>query len=92
MLCKGVIAVEIWQYLLIVGGGLLLVAAACLLPGRFFKLFGTLALNLGMGLALLLVLNLLSAEQLLPLNVLTIAVSDILGMPGVATLAVLAAI
>ena len=28
---------EIWQYLLILAGGLLLVFAACLLPGRFFR-------------------------------------------------------
>jgi inhibitor of the pro-sigma K processing machinery len=83
----------IWQYLLIIGGGLLLVFAACLLPGRFFRIFGTLALNAGLGLALLLALNLLFGETLqLPLNALTLAVSGFLGLPGVATLAVVAAL
>jgi len=81
----------IWQYLLIIGGGLLLVFAACLLPGRFFRIFGTLAVNAGLGLALLLVLNLIFGESLqLPLNTLTLAVSGLLGLPGVATLAVVA--
>lgn len=35
----------IWQYLLILAGGLLLVFAACMLPGRFFRIFGTVAYN-----------------------------------------------
>lgn len=83
----------IWQYLLIIGAGLLLVFAACLLPGRFFRIFGTLALNAVLGLALLFALNLIFGESLLlPLNTLTLSVSGLLGLPGVVTLAVMAAL
>ena len=78
-----------WQYLLIVGGGLILVALACLLPGRFFRFCGTLALNAGLGLALLLALNFFTDTQL-PLNPLTLSVSAALGLPGMAALAVIA--
>jgi len=82
----------IWQYLLILGGGLLLVFAACLLPGRFFRFFSALALNAGLGVTLLVVLNLVLGNAILPLNVFTLAVSGVLGLPGMATLAVVAAI
>ena len=83
----------IWQYLLILAGGLLLVFAACLLPGRFFRIFGTSAINAAAGLALMFALNLIFGESFtLPLNVLTLAVSGLLGVPGMATLAVIAAI
>lgn len=83
----------IWQYLLILAGGLLLVFAACLLPGRFFRIFGTIAINAAAGLALMFALNLIFGESFtLPLNVLTLAVSGLLGVPGMATLAVIAAI
>lgn len=80
----------VWQYMLIIGGGLLLVGAACLLPGRFFRVFGALAANMGMGLALLFVLNIIGGDPLLPLNGLTLAVSGLLGAPGVGALAALA--
>ena len=84
---------EIWQYLLILAGGLLLVFAACLLPGRFFRVFGVLAANAACGLALLLALNLLfSSSFTLPLNALTLGVSGLLGAPGIAALAAIAAI
>ena len=83
----------IWQYLLILAGGLLLVFAACLLPGRFFRIFGTIAINAAAGLALMFALNLIFGESFtLPLNVLTLAVSGLLGVPGMATLAVIVAI
>ena len=82
----------VWQYLLIIGGGLMLVGAACLLPGRFFRVFGTVALNACMGLALLVAVNVISGSALLPVNGLTVAVSGVLGAPGMAALAVLAAI
>ena len=83
----------IWQYLLILAGGLLLVFAACLLPGRFFRIFGTIAINAAAGLALMFALNLIFGESFtLPLHVLTLAVSGLLGVPGMATLAVIAAI
>ena len=59
----------IWQYLLILAGGLLLVFAACMLPGRFFRIFGTVAINAASGLALLFALNLIFGETFtLPLN------------------------
>ena len=83
----------IWQYLLILAGGLLLVFAACMLPGRFFRIFGTVAINAASGLALLVALNLIFGETFtLPLNALTLGVSGVLGVPGMATLAVIAAI
>ena len=67
--------------------------AACLLPGRFFRIFGTIAINAAAGLALMFALNLIFGESFtLPLNVLTLAVSGLLGVPGMATLAVIAAI
>jgi len=83
----------IWQYLLIVGGGLLLVFAACLLPGRFFRILGRIGINAALGLALLFALNLIFGSSfILPLNALTLAVAGVLGLPGVATLAVMAAL
>jgi len=82
----------VWQYFLVVGGGLLLVAAACLLPGRFFRIFKGLAVNMGLGMAVLMMINLFSANILLPVNGLTLAVSGMLGVPGVAALAVIAVI
>lgn len=83
----------IWQYLLILAGGLVLVFAACMLPGRFFRIFGTIAINAAAGLALLFALNLIFGDSFtLPLNGLTLGVSGVLGVPGIAALAVLAAI
>ena len=79
-----------WQYLLIVGGGLALVGAACLLPGRAFRIFGAAAANLAMGLAVMVAVNMLTGSALLPLNGLTVAVSGILGAPGMGALAALA--
>ncbi len=83
----------IWQYLLILAGGLILVFAACMLPGRFFRVFRVIGINAVAGLALLLVLNLLFGNTFaLPLNTLTLAVSGLLGVPGMATLAVISII
>lgn len=83
----------IWQYLLILAGGLILVFAACMLPGRFFRIFRTIGINAVLGLALLFVLNsFFGGTFALPINGLTLAVSGVLGLPGMATLAVMSII
>jgi pro-sigmaK processing inhibitor BofA len=82
----------IWQYILIIAGGLVLVFAALMLPGRFFRIFAKLGLNAVLGLALIFTLNIFFGNTvILPLNALTLAVSGLLGVPGVATLAVMSA-
>lgn len=81
----------VWHYLLLVAGGLLLIFFACLLPGRFLRLAAALGFNAALGLALLLLLNAFSGLTL-PLNALTLSVSGLLGLPGMAAVAVIAAI
>ena len=84
----------IWQSLLILLGGLGLVFIVSVMPMRFFRLLGRFLVNASLGLLLLFVINLFAGwtNVLLPLNTLTMAVSGLLGIPGVAALAVIAAI
>lgn len=84
----------LWQYLLLLAAGLVLVLTACLLPEKFFRGVIRVSLNALAGLALLLLINVFSGLTgfTLPLNGLTVAVSGLLGAPGMAALAVLAAV
>lgn len=84
----------LWQYLLVLLAGLAFVFVACMAPERFFRLVGRGAANVAMGFALLLLINACAGWTALqlPVNGLTLAVSGLLGAPGVATLAVIAAI
>lgn len=70
--------------------GLLLVLLISLASGRLRHVCAVLGLNALSGLALLAAINMLSAQLFLPLNGVTVAVSSLLGLPGVAALAVLA--
>ena len=81
----------LWRYVLPVVAGLFLVLLACLLPERFLRGAFRLALNAAAGLTLLLLLNNFTALTL-PLNALTLAVGTLLGAPGVAAVAVIAAV
>ena len=85
---------SLWQYLLALGAGLALVFVVSLAPEKCFRLAGRFAANAAMGLALLLVVNACAGWTALqlPVNGLTLAVSGLLGAPGMAALAVLAAI
>ena len=85
---------SIWQYLLLLAGGLLLIFAASLAPEHFFRIATRLAVNAGCGLALLLLVNAFSAATglILPLNGLTLAVSSLLGAPGMVAVTALAAL
>lgn len=84
----------VWQYLLVLAAGLALVFAACLAPEKFFRVLGRVAVNAGAGLALLLIINACSGftSLSLPLNGLTLAISGLLGAPGMAAMAVIAAV
>lgn len=82
---------SVWQYLLILAAGLLVVFFACLVPQKFFKVLVRLGINAAAGLALLLLVNALTALTL-PLNGLTLAVSGLLGVPGMLAVTALAAI
>jgi|GEM_PF-4845607 len=90
----GVTTMTVWHYLLILGVGLALVFAACLAPERFFRILGKIAVNALAGVALLLLINAFSGwtNLTLPLNGLTLAVSGLLGAPGMAAMAVIAAV
>ena len=81
----------LWRYVLPVAGGLALVLLACLLPDRFLRGLLRLALNAAAGCALLAVVNTCTGISL-PLNALTLAVGGLLGAPGIAAAAALAAI
>lgn len=81
----------LWRYILPVVAGLFLVLLACLLPERFLRGAFRLVLNAVSGLVLLLLLNNFTALTL-PLNALTVAVGSLLGAPGVAAVAVIAAV
>ena len=81
----------LWRYVLPVVAGLFLVLLACLLPERFLRGLSRLALNAATGLALLLILNNFTALDL-PLNALTVALGSLLGAPGVAAAAAIAAV
>lgn len=85
---------DIWQYLLVLALGLLLVFLACLAPERFFRGLVRLGLNAAAGLALLIVINALAGATglLLPLNGLTLAVCSLLGAPGLLAVAAIAAV
>ncbi len=82
------------QYLLILLAGLAVVFLACLSPERFFRVIGVVAGNVAMGFALLFAVNALSGitQLTLPINGLTLAVSGVLGAPGIAAVTALAAI
>lgn len=83
---------ELWQNLLWVGGGLLAVLLVSLAPGRMGRILAMMGINALAGLAVLTVINLASGftQLFLPLNGVTVAVSSVLGAPGVVALAVLA--
>lgn len=81
----------LWPYILPVSAGLLLVLFACLLPERFIRVLAHLVVNAAFGLALLLLINNFTALTL-PLNGLTLAAGGLLGAPGVAAMAVIAAV
>lgn len=85
---------ELWQNLALAAGGLMLLLLAAVLPMGFLRFLGHLALNCVLGLLVLTVINLFSGATgvILPLNGMTLAVSGFLGIPGVAALAVMAAI
>lgn len=85
---------SIWQYLLLLAGGLLVVFAACLMPERFFRVATHLAVNAGCGMALLLLINAFSNATglILPINGVTLAVSSLMGIPGMLAVTALAAI
>ncbi|MDO4732511.1 MAG: pro-sigmaK processing inhibitor BofA family protein [Bacillota bacterium] len=85
---------NLWQYLLLLLAGLAVVFVACLVPERFFRLAGRASANVAMGMALLLLINACAGWTALqlPVNGLTLAVSALLGAPGMASLAVIAAI
>jgi pro-sigmaK processing inhibitor BofA len=84
----------IWQYLLIIAAVLATVLLVSISPGPIFRLLGRLGFNVVAGLALLLVINAVSARTglQLPLNWCTLGVGAVLGAPGMAALAVVAAI
>lgn len=84
----------IWQSLLWVAGGLVAVLLVSIMPGRMGRLLALLGVNAIAGVALLSIINLLAGYTALfvPLNGITLAVSSVLGIPGVAALAVLAAV
>jgi len=85
---------ELWQNVALAAGGLLLLLLAAILPMGFLRFLGHLALNCVLGVLVLTVINLFAGWSgvLLPLNGMTLAVSGILGIPGVAALAIMAAI
>lgn len=85
---------ELWQNLLLAGGGLLAVLLVSLIPGRVGRLLLLMGVNAVAGLALLTAINLFSGstQLFLPLNALTVGVSSVLGIPGIAALAVLAVV
>ena len=83
-----------WLYVLLLAAGLALVFIACLAPERFFRWIGIMAVNTATGLALLFLVNLCSGLTgvALPFNGAALAVSSLLGAPGVACLTALAAV
>ncbi|MDO4581855.1 MAG: pro-sigmaK processing inhibitor BofA family protein [Bacillota bacterium] len=85
---------DIWQNVLWVSAGLAVIFLISIMPQRAFVWCGRFLLNAALGLALLLLVNLCSpwTQLILPLNALTVAVSGLLGLPGMAALTVLAAV
>ncbi|MBR5429744.1 MAG: pro-sigmaK processing inhibitor BofA family protein [Firmicutes bacterium] len=81
----------IWRFVLPVLAGLLLVLFAGLLPERFLRGLLQLALNAAVGLLLLVLVNSFTTLAL-PVNALTVTVGSLLGAPGMAALALLAAV
>ena len=81
----------IWQYLLALAGALVLVFAASVAPGRFFRVITQLSLNVACGMAFLIVFNAV-AQPVLPINTFTLAVSGVLGLPGMVAVAAIAAV
>ncbi len=82
----------LWQILLLLASGLIIVLGFSLSPLKMGKLGIYLLINTALGLALLSLLNigLGQGQLLLPLNSFTLAVSAMLGLPGISALAVLA--
>ena len=84
----------ILQYLLILAAGLLTVLLMTLAPQPFLRVLGRLSGNVAAGLALLLLVNAVSRSTglVLPLNWCTLAVSAVMGAPGMVAVTALAAI
>jgi len=85
---------EALRNILLIGCGLgiiILIIASPMRLGKIAKWFFT---NAALGMIILLVINFFSQSLgiLLPINALTLAVSGVMGIPGVAALALLAAI
>lgn len=85
---------ELWQNLLWAGGALLLALVISLAPGRIGVILAFMGVNALAGLVVLTVINLCAnfTQLFLPLNAVTVAVSSVLGAPGIVALAVLAAV
>lgn len=83
----------LWQNILWICAGLAVIFLITMLPGKSLKILGIIGVNLATGLALLFVINLVGGAAFgLPFNWLTLGVSGVLGVPGVAALTVLALI
>ncbi len=85
---------HLWQSLLILLGGLGFVFAISVMPQKFFRVAGRFMGNAALGLLLLFLINVCSGwtQVLLPVNGLTLAVSGVMGAPGVVALAVISAL
>ncbi len=82
----------IWQILLLLAIGLIIVLGFSLSPFKMAKLGIYLLVNTALGLGLLSLLNLGfgQGQILLPLNGFTVGISALLGLPGISALTILA--
>ncbi|MGI6361346.1 MAG: pro-sigmaK processing inhibitor BofA family protein [Bacillota bacterium] len=79
---------DLWKTILLAAGGLGFLFALSFLPQGFWRVAGRLALNCACGFAAILVVNYFAGGLIaLPFNAFTLAVSAVLGFPGVAALA-----
>lgn len=85
---------EVLRNVLLIGCGLGIIILIIASPKRLGKIAKWFFTNAILGMAILLVINYFSSSLgiLLPINALTLAVSGVLGIPGVAALALLAAV
>ena len=85
---------EIVRNILLVGCGLGLILLIIASPLRLGRFAGRFLINAILGMALLLAINFFAQplDILLPINALTLAVSGVMGIPGIAALALLVAI
>ncbi|MEG1537610.1 MAG: pro-sigmaK processing inhibitor BofA family protein [Clostridiales bacterium] len=85
---------QLWQSLLLLAGGLVFVFVISVMPQKFFRVVGRFLGNAVLGLLLLFLINVCAGwtDVLLPVNGLTLAVSGVLGVPGVVALAVISAV